>query len=32
MRSLEEKLPATLDALREQVSAFLHWMLGDADS
>ena len=32
MRSLEEKLPATLDAFREQVSAFLHRMLGDADS
>ena len=29
MRSLEERLPATLAAFRNQVSAFLHWMLHD---
>ena len=32
LRSLEQKLPATLRAFREQMSAFLHWMLGDGDA
>lgn len=29
MRSLEERLPATLAAFRKRISAFLHWMLHD---
>ena len=29
MRSLEERLPATLAAFRERMSAFLRWMLGN---